>query len=338
MQPPLPTASPARPRPGPTSPLGLAVAALLIGALGAACGDADPTEEALENEPPPTGDEADLVVSTRGILVDGAQAIALACRTTAEQPCNAAEEKELYDCLGVHDCHGHLLSLPAGTGDLVNVIRKLPKQDRPLRLSIHRAVNYGLVYEVLDTLAKNGHTNVDLIDLHPRWFRSGGMRYRPPRTNPLEAGTPAVRALITRPGNIALASNVRGAEPAMITVVDDGLNVAGLHHYLAALPEQARGPKSCFVVTASPEIRWATFTRVVALTLEVLPARGYSYRGALEGAFAERIKGEPGPALIGSRLFAAPPPPPAPPEPPPTEDRAKRAARRSGAAPALSPG
>jgi len=61
------------------------------------------------------------------------------------------------------------------------------------------------------------------------------------------------------------------------------------------------------VVAAASDIRWGTLARVVAVTRERLPDRGYAYLGALESAVAKQVTGDNRRPLLRRLVFAVAP-------------------------------
>ena len=265
---------------------------------------------------------ADLVVTTTGIQLGDQTVVPLDCTLVSGAPCGAADRAAVDECLGLHTCDGTRLGVPNGALDhpegyaipsLRALVTALPGADRPLRLALHPALPYRVVAAVIYTLALAGHEDLDIVDLDPRWFRDGILSYRPPRRTvdparsldaPSPVAPPTVTVTLSHLGSLDLSANRAAVTGATFPPVDDGVNVAALQRWLAALPPALTGANAELVIAASSDMRWATLARVVAVTRERLPDRGYAYLGALAGALAKRVA-EPEPRPLLPRLVFA---------------------------------
>ena len=234
--------------------------------------------------------------------------------------CDDADRAAIAACEGLQTCDGTTLDVPEELLDrrLGYAIPRLraaatgaTHDGRVLRVSLHPALPYRVVAATIYTLALAEHDDLDIIGLDPRWFRDGRLPYRPPRRDPDAAvgkvGPPSVTLTLSHPGVLELTTSDKHVESVTLFPNDYGVDVAGLQRWLATLPNALTAPNVDLVVAAASDIRWGTLARVVAVTRERLPGRGYAYLGALEGALAAQLERPERRPLFRRLIFAVAP-------------------------------
>jgi len=263
--------------------------------------------------------KADVVVSTVALSFDGGKITPLTCSVAGGETCDGTALAAVAACQGHQACDGTTLDIPSealdrpggyGIPALLDAAEGATTDGRVMRVSLHPALPYRVVAATIYTLALAGHEDLDLVGLDPRWIRDGKLRYRPPRRNGATSSggrSPSVTITLSHQGVLELSTNAPDVDSKTLYPNDYGVDLPGLQRWLAALPEQLTAPNVDLVVAAASDIRWGTLARVVAVTRERLPDRGYAYLGALESAVAKQVTGDNRRPLLRRLVFAVAP-------------------------------